>query len=116
METLRDLRRQTDDALVEFTVIKTQLREKLKITDDLKAKIADKNQAYRSMTVGVSYGFMKAHEMEIVMIEIDRKKLEAQLSQYEKEVGEMNTWYLLVEKGLAEARQKEDEFLRTLVV
>jgi hypothetical protein len=115
METLYELRRSTDQALVEFTVIKTELREKLKITDELKANIEAKIQSYRNMVVGMSYEFMKAHEMDIEIIELDRKKLEKQLVYHEKDVDDMNTKCLLAENRLTNARREEYEFLSTLL-
>ena len=110
-EIYRDLRSKSDDALEDFVTAQNELAAKMKQLKEIEDKIPAKEHAHDCMTTGKSYGYLKAHEAEIDLLEMEIRRLKMFKSHYEKDVTELEAKCRTTETALSDARKAEREFI-----
>jgi len=107
----RDLRSKTDDSLEDFVKAQMALFAKMKELKDLDDKISSKEHAHDYMTSGKPYGYLKANETEIDLLEMEIRRLKMFKMHYEKDASELEAKCRKTETALSEARKAERDFI-----
>jgi hypothetical protein len=110
-ETLLELMAKADDALEDFVKAQMELVAKMEIIKDFSEKIATKEDSYSCMTRWKSYDYIKAHEQETDLLEMEIRRLKTFRSYHEKDAAELEANVREKETALGDARKKMRAFL-----